>query len=302
MAKEDLKKVFCDTLIEMASADDRICLVNSDSRKYTATQDFDKAFPERSFDVGIAEANMVGVAAGLAVSGKKPFTQSFGPFMSRRVVDQVTISLAYSKLNAVLVGVSPGIQAEVNGGTHQGYEDIGVFRPVANMTIVEPFDGVQLRQMLPELIKLEGPVYLRYDRAGIEPYYGVDYKFVLGKADTLREGKDVTIISSGVMLTQCLEAAEVLANQGVQARVINMHTIKPIDADTVVRAAKERSSRSRTTPSSAASAAPSPRCSLSSAPARCTVSAFRTASVRSATAPICASAWASTRPISSTPH
>ena len=201
MAKEDLKKVFCDTLIEMASADDRICLVNSDSRKYTATQDFDKAFPERSFDVGIAEANMVGVAAGLAVSGKKPFTQSFGPFMSRRVVDQVTISLAYSKLNAVLVGVSPGIQAE--------------------------------------LIKLEGPVYLRYDRAGIEPYYGVDYKFVLGKADTLREGKDVTIISSGVMLTQCLEAAEVLANQGVQARVINMHTIKPIDADTVVRAAKE---------------------------------------------------------------
>ena len=111
MAKEDLKKVFCDTLIEMASADDRICLVNSDSRKYTATQDFDKAFPERSFDVGIAEANMVGVAAGLAVSGKKPFTQSFGPFMSRRVVDQVTISLAYSKLNAVLVGVSPGIQA-----------------------------------------------------------------------------------------------------------------------------------------------------------------------------------------------
>lgn len=158
MAKEDLKKVFCDTLIEMASADDRICLVNSDSRKYTATQDFDKAFPECSFDVGIAEANMVGVAAGLAVSGKKPFTQSFGPFMSRRVVDQVTISLAYSKLNAVLVGVSPGIQAEVNGGTHQGYEDIGVFRPVANMTIVEPFDGVQLRQMLPELIKLEGPV------------------------------------------------------------------------------------------------------------------------------------------------
>jgi pyruvate/2-oxoglutarate/acetoin dehydrogenase E1 component len=129
----------------------------------------------------------------------------------------------------------------------------------------------------------------------------VDYKFVLGKADTLREGKDVTIISSGVMLTQCLEAAEVLANQGVQARVINMHTIKPIDADTVVRAAKETGAII-TTPSSAASAAPSPRCSLSSAPARCTVSAFRTASVRSATAPICASAWASTRPISSTPH
>ena len=239
MAKEDLKKVFCDTLIGMAKADERICLINSDSRKYTATQEFDKAFPERSFDVGIAEANMVGVAAGLAVGGKKPFTQSFGPFMSRRVVDQVTISLAYSKLNAVLVGVSPGIQAEVNGGTHQGYEDIGVMRPIANMTIVEPFDGVQLRQMLPELIKQKGPVYLRYDRAGIEPYYGANYHFMLGKADTLREGNDVTIISSGVMLTQCLEAAEALAAQGIAARVINMHTINPIDEAAVVRASNE---------------------------------------------------------------
>ena len=220
-----------------AEGHDDLVVLDADLAAATKTGVFRKAYPDRHFDCGIAEANMVGVAAGLAVSGKKPFTQSFGPFMSRRVVDQVTISLAYSKLNAVLVGVSPGIQAEVNGGTHQGYEDIGVFRPVANMTIVEPFDGVQLRQMLPELIKLEGPVYLRYDRAGIEPYYGVDYKFVLGKADTLREGKDVTIISSGVMLTQCLEAAEVLANQGVQARVINMHTIKPIDADLIVKSA-----------------------------------------------------------------
>ena len=128
----------------------------------------------------------------------------------------------------------------------------------------------------------------------------MDYKFVLGKADTLREGKDVTIISSGVMLTQCLEAAEVLANQGVQARVINMHTIKPIDADTVVRAAKETGAIITVENHSVIGGLGS--ASLSSAPARCTVSAFSTASVRSATAPICASAWASTRPISSTPH
>lgn len=239
MAKEDLKKVFCDTLIEMAKKDERICLVNSDSRKYTGTSDFDAAFPERSFDVGIAEANMVGVAAGLAVSGKKPFTQSFGPFMSRRVVDQVTISLAYSKLNAVLVGVSPGIQAEVNGGTHQGYEDIGVMRPIANMTVVEPFDGVQLRQMLPRLIEQDGPVYLRYDRAAIEPFYDSDYRFELGRADTLRDGNDVTLISSGSMLVQCLEAAQILSEQGISARVINMHTIKPIDEAAVISAARE---------------------------------------------------------------
>lgn len=237
--KLEMRKVFCDTLIELAKTDDRICIINSDSRQISGTLAFEQAYPERSFNVGIAEANMVGVAAGLAVSGKRPFAHAFGPFMTRRVLDQLTISLAYARLNAVLVGLSPGIVAEVNGGTHQGYDDIAAVRGVANITIVEPFDGVQLRQMIPALLDLNGPAYLRYDRGVTPTYYGPDYRYRLGKGDVLREGSDVTIISSGIMLAQCLEAAKLLQERGISARVINMHTIKPIDEEAVVKAARE---------------------------------------------------------------
>ena len=223
----------------MARRDPRVCILNSDSRNISGTAAFEKEFPERSFNVGIAETNMVGVAAGLSVSGYKPFTHAFGPFMTRRVLDQLTISLAYSNLNAVLVGLSPGITAEINGGTHQCYEDVAAVRGVANLTVVEPFDPVQLHQMLPQLIELEGPVYLRIDRAATEVFHDESYRFQLGKADTLREGSDVTLISSGCMLFQCLEAAEELAAQGVQARVIDMPTIKPLDREAVERASRE---------------------------------------------------------------
>lgn len=237
--KLEMKKVYCDTLIELAKTDDRICVVNSDSRQISGTLAFEQAYPDRAFNVGIAEADMVGVAAGLAVSGKRPFAHAFGPFMSRRVLDQLTISLAYSKLSAVLVGLSPGIMAEVNGGTHQGYDDIAAVRGIANTTIVEPFDCVQLRQMIPTLLDLGGPVYLRCDRGMTPTFYGPDYHYQLGKADVLREGTDATIISSGIMLTQCLEAAELLQEKGISTRVINMHTIKPIDQEAVIKAAEE---------------------------------------------------------------
>ena len=237
--KQEMKKVFCETLVELAKTDDRICIVNSDSRNISGTLAFEQAYPERSFNVGIAEANMVGVAAGLAVSGKKPVCHALGPFMSRRVLDQATISLAYSGLSAVLVGMSPGFVTEINGGTHQGYEDIAVMRSVANMTVVEPYDGVQLRQMIPALLALDGPSYIRYDRVATPDFYGPDYRYQLGRADVLREGSDVTLIASGVLLTQCLEAAEALKEKGVQARVLNMHTIKPIDREAVEKAARE---------------------------------------------------------------
>ena len=135
--------------------------------------------------------------------------------------------------------MSPGFVTEINGGTHQGYEDIAAMRGVANMTIVEPYDGVQLRQMIPALLELDGPSYIRYDRVVTPDCYGPDYQYQLGKADVLREGKDITLISSGVLLTQCLEAAEVLKEKGVEARVLNMHTIKPVDREAVEKAARE---------------------------------------------------------------
>ena len=238
-SKVEMRKIFCDTLIDLAKADERICIVNSDSRQISGTRDFEQAYPDRAFNVGIAEANMVGVAAGLAVSGKRPFVHAFGPFMTRRVLDQLTISLAYSKLNAVLVGLSPGIVAEINGGTHQSYDDSAAVRGIANTTIVEPFDGMQLRQMIPALLDLDGPVYLRYDRAVAPCFYGDDYRYQLGRADILRKGSDVTLISSGIMLTQCLEAAQILKENGIEARVLNMHTIKPIDQEAIIQAARE---------------------------------------------------------------
>ena len=238
-SKVEMRKIFCDTLIDLAKADERICIVNSDSRQISGTRDFEQAYPDRAFNVGIAEANMVVVAAGLAVSGKRPFVHAFGPFMTRRVLDQLTISLAYSKLNAVLVGLSPGIVAEINGGTHQSYDDIAAVRGIANTTIVEPFDGMQLRQMIPALLDLDGPVYLRYDRAVAPCFYGDDYRYQLGRADILRKGSDVTLISSGIMLTQCLEAAQILKENGIEARVLNMHTIKPIDQEAIIQAARE---------------------------------------------------------------
>lgn len=237
--KLEMRKVYCDTLIEMAQKDERICVVNSDSQKVAATKAFEKAFPERSFNVGIAEADMIGVAAGLSVSGKIPFLASFTPFMTRRCFDQIAISLAYSKLDAVLVGLSPGLEAEINGGTHQGLEDIAIMRSLANTRVVEPFDPVQLKKMLPTLIDFDGPTYMRLDRAFTDLYYPEDYEFHFGKADTLREGRDLTLISSGVMLWQCLEAADALEERGISARVINMHTIKPIDREAIAKAAKE---------------------------------------------------------------
>lgn len=237
--KVEMRKVYAEALLEMGKKDPRICIINSDSRNVSGTKSFEEAFPERAFNVGIAEANMVSVAAGLAVSGKKPFTHAFGPFMTRRCLDQITISLAYGKLNAVLVGLSPGITAEINGGTHQCYEDIATVRGVANLTIVEPFDGVQLQQMLPQLVELDGPVYMRLDRGVTADFHDENYHYQLGKADTLREGEDVTIISSGCMLVQCLEAAEELDKQGVSARVIDMHTIKPVDEEAIIEASRE---------------------------------------------------------------
>ncbi len=235
----EMRKVFCDTLIDLAKEDPRIVVLNSDSRQISGTKPFEDAYPDRIFNTGIAEANMVSVAAGLAASGKKPFVHAFGPFMTRRCFDQTVISLAYAGLSAVLVGLSPGIMAEINGGTHQGYEDIAVMRTVPGMTVVEPLDGVQLKQMIPALVALDGPAYLRYYRGVTRDYYPEDYRFRLGKADVLYEGNDVTLISSGIMINFTLKAAEALASKGIGARVVNMHTIKPLDKEEVIRGARE---------------------------------------------------------------
>ncbi len=235
----EMRQIFCDALIALAEKDERIVVLNSDSRQISGTKAFDDAYPDRTLNVGIAEANLVTVAAGMATCGKKPFVHAFGPFMTRRCFDQIFISLALARLNVVLVGLSPGIMAEINGATHQGYEDVALMRTIPGMTIVEPLDGIQLRKMIPVLLTLPGPVYLRYFRGVTKDVYPQNYEFCLGKADVLREGKDLSLIASGIMLEFVLKAANILASQGVDARVLNMHTIKPLDQEAVLRAAHE---------------------------------------------------------------
>lgn len=240
LESKEMRKAYCETMMELAAKDPRIVELEADLSGAHGMKPFQQAFPDRTFNVGIAEANMVGVAAGLASCGKIPFVHSFGTFATRRCFDQITISVCYAGLSIKIVGSDPGVAAELNGGTHMPLEDAGIMRTLPGMTIFEPTDSVQLRQALPAIVEHPGPVYIRMRRRCAESVFDADsYTFRWGKADTLREGSDVTIIASGLCVANALQAAELLAAEGVQARVINMHTLKPLDDEAVVQAAKE---------------------------------------------------------------
>lgn len=236
---QEMRTVYCDAMIALAKENPRIVDLEADLTGAHGMKPFKAAYPDRSFNVGIAEANMVGVAAGLSACGKIPFVHSFATFASRRCFDQIAVSVCYAGLNVKIVGSDPGVGAELNGGTHMALEDMGIMRTLPGMTIFEPTDSVQLRKALPAVARHEGPVYIRLFRRKAEKVFDDDYVFTLGKADLLREGSDVTIIASGVCVANALQAAEVLAAEGVSARVLNMHTLKPVDAEAVLRAAEE---------------------------------------------------------------
>ena len=239
LESQEMRKVYCDTMIALAKEDPRIVDVEADLTGAHGMKPFKAAYPDRSFNVGIAEANMVGVAAGLSACGKIPFVHSFATFASRRCFDQIAISVCYAGLNVKIVGSDPGVGAELNGGTHMALEDMGIMRTLPGMTVFEPTDSVQLRKALPAIVEHEGPVYIRLFRRQAENVFDDGYEFDLGKADLLRDGSDVTLIASGVCVANALQAAETLAQGGVSARVLNIHTIKPIDADAVIKAASE---------------------------------------------------------------
>ena len=239
LESQEMRKVYCDTMIALAKEDPRIVDVEADLTGAHGMKPFKAAYPDRSFNVGIAEANMVGVAAGLSACGKIPFVHSFATFASRRCFDQIAISVCYAGLNVKIVGSDPGVGAELNGGTHMALEDMGIMRPRPGMTVFEPTDSVQLRKALPAIVEHEGPVYIRLFRRQAENVFDDDYEFDLGKADLLRDGSDVTLIASGVCVANALQAAETLAQEGVSARVLNIHTIKPLDEEIVLKAAKE---------------------------------------------------------------
>jgi len=230
----ELRKAFCDTLIDMAGKDERIVVLDADLMRANGTLPFKKAFPERTFDVGIAEANMIGVAAGLASAGKIPFASSFTAFATRRCFDQIAISVAYAKLPVKIIGTDAGISAQMNGGTHMSLEDVSLMRSLPNMAIYEPTDANQLMQALPQIAAYDGPCYIRIFRREVETIFDADYKFTFGKADVLAEGTDVVIFATGIMVWRALEAAAQLSKDGVSAAVVNVHTLRPLDSETVL--------------------------------------------------------------------
>ena len=233
------RDAFGRTLVELARENSDIVVLDADLASSTRVVGFSNTFPERFFQMGVAEQNMVGVAAGMALMGKIPFVSTFGVFASRRVCDQVAISVAHCRLNVKLVGAYSGIVSGNNGATHQAVEDVGIMRAIPHMTVVDPADDIEMEQAVRAIVAYDGPVYLRLTRDVWPRVSPEGYSFKLGKAVQIREGSDITLIGSGMMTSQCVEAAQLLALSGVSARVINIATLKPIDVNAIVKAAEE---------------------------------------------------------------
>ncbi|NBK26350.1 MAG: transketolase family protein [Spirochaetia bacterium] len=227
-------------MIALAQENQQIMVLEADLMRATGTGTFNELFPERTVNVGVAEANMVGVAAGLSTAGKIPFAATFGCFASRRVFDQFFLSCNYAQLNVKLVGTDPGISAAFNGGTHMPFEDLGLMKLIPNLTVFEPSDPVSLESLLRQSAEHQGCTYMRLHRKEIAPIYGKDETFVLGKGNVLKDGDDVTIIAIGAILVpEAIKAAELLKDKGISAAVIDMHTLKPLDEELVLKYAKK---------------------------------------------------------------
>jgi len=233
------RQAFGATLADIGGEYENLVVLDADLAKSTMTMHFAEKYPERFFDFGIAEANMIGAAAGLAFSGKKPFLASFACFVTGRF-DQIRVSLGYSRANAVVVGTHSGVAIGEDGYSQMGLEDIACMRSITGMAVIQPSDEVETRQAVEYLMGHEGPAYLRLTRQKLENVNtDKNYKFEFGKGVELRPGKDLTIVASGGPLYNAMLAAEELAQEGVEARVINIHTIKPIDQDILADAAKK---------------------------------------------------------------
>ena len=225
-------------LKQLGTRDD-ILVLDADLAKATKTITFKKEFPEKFIDCGIAEGNMMGVAAGLATTGYTVFASSFAMFAAGRAFEQVRNSIAYPNLNVKIGATHAGISVGEDGASHQCCEDIALMRSIPNMVIINPADDVEAMAAVHAAVEHEGPVYMRFGRLAVPRINSEDYKFELGKGVLLKDGKDVTIVATGLMVNEAVIAAETLAAEGIDARVINIHTIKPIDKDILVAAAKE---------------------------------------------------------------
>lgn len=238
MTKKATREAYGEALCEFADSYDYVVL-DADLVSATKTGMFKKAYPERFFDSGIAEGNMIGVAAGIASTGKTVFASSFAMFAAGRAYEQIRNTIGYPHLNVKIVGTHAGITVGEDGATHQCFEDLSLMRGIPGMAVICPADAAETRAAIEFALQYKGPVYLRFTRLATEAVFEGDVTFELGKAKTLCEGNDVTLISTGIMAVTAMEAAKALENDGIRARVIDMASVKPLDKDAVICAAKE---------------------------------------------------------------
>ena len=236
---ESQRKQYGHALVELGKERGDVVVLDADLSSSTRTADFASAFPERFFNCGIAEQNMIDTAAGLAASGKTVFVSTFAVFGTGRCYDQIRQSVAYPKLNIKIVASHAGITVGGDGASHQIIEDIALMRVLPNMVVIVPVDSNETYNVVKAVAKTKDPVYVRIGRADVPTVTDRDTPFEMSKANVMRDGKDVTLIGCGILVSKCLEAAEELAKHGIDARVINLHTIKPLDEKTVVKAARE---------------------------------------------------------------
>ena len=226
-------------LVELGEKRDDFLVMDADLAAATQTGLFKKAFPDRFYDCGIAEQNMMGIAAGIAATGKKVIVSSFAMFAAGRAFEQVRNSIGYPHLNVIIGATHAGISVGEDGATHQCLEDIALMRTIPGMTIINPADEVEARKAVYAAMELDGPVYMRFGRLAVPIVFDEDYNFEVGKGVELKSGNDVTVIATGLMVKEALEAYDLLKSEGINARIINMATIKPIDKDIIIKAAKE---------------------------------------------------------------
>lgn len=234
------RESYGNALLELGKKYDNLVVLDADLAGATKTGIFQKAFPERHIDCGIAEANMVGIGAGLAASGKVPFVSSFAMFAAGRAFEQIRNSVGYPHLNVKIGATHAGISVGEDGATHQCNEDIALMRTIPGMVVLNPSDDIEAKAAVEAAYLHDGPVYLRFGRLAAPVINtNADYKFEIGKGIVLREGKDLTIVATGLMVAEAVEAAEMLAKDGIEAKVLNIHTIKPLDEELIISSAKE---------------------------------------------------------------
>ncbi|MGL5123547.1 MAG: transketolase family protein [Fusobacteriaceae bacterium] len=239
MAKKSTRQAYGEALVELGKLNKDVVVLDADLTKSTKTALFQKEFPERHINVGISEADMVGTAAGMAACGKIAFASTFAVFAAGRAFDQIRNTVCYPKLNVKIAPTHAGISVGEDGGSHQSIEDIALMRAIPGMVVLSPADATETRKMVFAAAEYVGPVYIRMGRLDTEILFDNSYDFQIGIANTIKEGTDVTIVATGLMVEQALKAAEILKKENISVRVINVGTIKPLDGETIIKAAKE---------------------------------------------------------------